>query len=1024
MKPHSEAAMEALIEQHLLDHGYVSRPSSAYDADLALLPDDLVAYVEETQPKTWAKQQGIHGPALRKNLLAAFDKATEHQGLLDVLRKGFKFYGSTIRVATFRPAHGLNPEVETQYAANRLAVVRQVHHDPKRPGDSLDLVLFLNGIPVVTAELKNKLTGQTVDDAKKQYRFDRDPNAPIFHFKRRALVHFAVGSDEAWMTTRLAGKSTYFLPFNRGNGTGKGNPALEGKHRTFYLWEQVWERHSLLDILARFLHLQVEESEGKDGKKRTKEIMIFPRYHQLDAVRSIVASCRQNGAGTHYLVQHSAGSGKSNSIAWLAHRLASLHDDQDRKVYDGVVVLTDRRVLDQQLQDTIYQFDHKQGVVRRIKEGATKSVQLAAALKDNAPIIICTLHSFGFVADKLDALPDRTYAVLVDEAHSSQGGDMAKAVRDIIGIPDDEDDDEATSQADKLAKWSAERRRLPQNMSYFAFTATPKFKTLCLFGTPAGTDPDTGQPTYEPFHLYSMRQAIEEGFILDVLRGYTTYKTYFKLVKAVADDPELDKKKASRALARFVSLHPHNIAQKAEVIVEHFRSTVRKHLQGQAKAMVVCGSRLHAVRYKQTIDRYIKEKGYTDVNALVAFSGEVVDPDDPTTVSKPHTEPQMNANPKTGTPLKESELPRAFASDAYNVLVVANKYQTGFDEPRLCAMYVDKRLSGIQAVQTLSRLNRRADGKRETFVLDFVNEREEILESFQTFYEGTTVMETVDPQRLYELQHQLDAAQVYFEQDIERFAKAFFKPKKKQSTADNATMNAAIDPAIDRFQALDEDAADEFRKRLQAYCNLYGFLAQVVPFSDADLEQRYVYGKMLLRALSKLTGGKDKVAVDEDVELKYYRLDLVASGSLSLAHDGSQELYGPTETGTGKKDDEKEKLSALIEVINDRFGTEFDAQDLIDGVKKQLLEDEGIQKAAAANDRTNFAYVGGPAMEDALIERHARHGTFIDQVFGDSEILAHLKKQILDEIYTELTQSASRCDNANHASHPEAEGIL
>ena len=467
------------------------------------------------------------------------------------------------------------------------------------------------------------------------------------------------------MTTQLRGGSTFFLPFNRGKGTGAGNPLPSGdKHRTFYLWEQVWERHSLLDILARFLHLQVEDKERADGSTYERETMIFPRYHQLDAVRSIVASCRENGAGTHYLVQHSAGSGKSNSIAWLAHRLASLHDEHDKKVYDGVVVLTDRKVLDQQLQNTIYQFDHKQGVVRRIREGNVKSAQLAEALKDNAPIIICTLHSFGFVSDKIDDLPDRKYAVLVDEAHSSQGGDMAKAVRDIIGIPDDEDEDDATTEADKLAKWSAERRRLPQNMSYFAFTATPKFKTLCLFGTEVGTNPETGQPIYEPFHLYSMRQAIEEGFILDVLRGYTTYKTYFKLVKSIADDPELDKKKASRALARFVSFHPHNVAQKAEVMIEHFRSTVKHQLGGQAKAMVVTSSRLHAVRYKLAIDKYVNEQGYTDIGTLVAFSGDVVDPDNPITKDKPYTEPQMNADPKTGKPLKESELPRAFSGDA------------------------------------------------------------------------------------------------------------------------------------------------------------------------------------------------------------------------------------------------------------------------------------------------------------------------------------------------------------------------
>ena len=708
----------------------------------------------------------------------------------------------------------------------------------------------------------------------------------------------------------------------------------------------------------------------------------------------------------NYLVQHSAGSGKSNSIAWLAHRLASLHDDQDQKVYDGVVVLTDRRVLDQQLQNTIYQFDHKRGVVRRIREGHVKSAQLAEALKDNAPIIICTLHSFGFVADKLDALPDRKYAVLVDEAHSSQSGDMAKAVRDIIGIPDEEDEGESVSQADKLAKWSAERRRLPKNMSYFAFTATPKFKTLVLFGTQVGTNPETGEPVYEPFHLYSMRQAIEEGFILDVLRGYSTYKTYFKLIKSIADDPELDKKKASRALARFVSFHPHNVAQKTEVMVEHFRSVVMHRLGGRAKAMVVTGSRLHAVRYKQAFDNYIAEKGYTGIGTLVAFSGEVTDPDDPTTKDKPYTEPQMNADPTTGKALKESELPRAFGSDRYNLLVVANKYQTGFDQPLLSAMYVDKRLSGIQAVQTISRLNRTAPGKEEVFVLDFVNEREEILESFQTFYEGTTVLETVDPQRLYELQVQLDAAEVYYEQDVERFARAFFKPKAKQRESDNAAMNAALDPAIDRFKALDDEPADEFRKRLQAYCNLYGFMAQVVPFSDADLEKLYAFGKLLLRSISKLGPKGEKVTLDDDVALKYYRLDMLASGALGLTAEGDQPLYGPSETGTGKKSDEKEKLSALIEVINDRFQTDFDTQDLIDSAMKRVRENTSMQQAATANDRSNFGIVAGPAFRDALDDLHSENGEFIDHLYRNGEVLEFLVKKAVDQLYEDMRQAS------------------
>jgi type I restriction enzyme R subunit len=1003
MKATSEEAFETLIVEHLTGHGYLARPNTDYDADLALLPDDLLGYIEETQPKSWAKQEQIHGPALRTNVLAAFDKATKDFGVLHVIRHGFKFYGSTLRVATFRPAHGLNPEVEALYQANRLAVVRQVHHDPKQPGLELDIVLFLNGIPIVTCELKNAMTSQKAGHAIKQYKHDRDPDAPMFRFKRRALVHFAVGSDEVWMTTRLRGSSTFFLPFNKGRGTGAGNPPAGDKHRTHYLWEEVWERHSLLDIVARFIHLQVEEKEDADGKVHKRETMIFPRYHQLDAVRKLLASAKVKGPGTHYLVQHSAGSGKSNSIAWLAHRLASLHDDHDRKVYDGVVVLTDRRVLDQQLQNTIYQFDHKAGVVRRIREDGVKSTQLAEALTENAPIIICTLHSFGFVADKLDALPDRRYAVLVDEAHSSQGGDMAKAVRDIIGIPDEEDEDEAAIESDKLAKWSAERRRLPKNMSYFAFTATPKFKTVCLFGTEVGKNPDTGQPIYEPFHVYSMRQAIEEGFILDVLRGYTTYTTYFKLVKSIADDPELDKKKASRALARFVSFHPHNVAQKTEVMVEHFRSCVMHRLGGRAKAMVVTGSRLHAVRYKQAFDKYVAEKGYTDIGTLVAFSGEVKD-DVNTEIT--YTEPEMNADPRTGKPLKESELPRAFGSDNYNVLVVANKYQTGFDQPLLCAMYVDKRLSGIQAVQTLSRLNRTHAGKEETLVLDFVNEREEVLQSFQTFYEGTTVLETVDPQRLYELQGKLDATQVYYKHDVDRFARVFFKPLQKQRPGDNAAMNAALDPSVDRFKDLEEEPAEEFRKQLQAFINLYGFMAQIVPFSDADLEKLYVFGKMLLRKLPSMTEASPRLDLGEDVAMHYYRLQKVVEGNLLLAADGSQELYGPKETGTGKVNDDTEKLSTLIGVVNDRFGTDFDAQDLLDGVTKQLLDDASVQQAAAANDRANFDYVGGPALEDALVERHAKHGDFINEVFADSDILAFLKKKVLDEVYAKLSGSS------------------
>jgi len=1000
MKAHTEEAFEVLIEEHLLNHGgYEPGNAADFDAELGVIKESLLGYIEDTQPKVWAKQLKIHGDKLGATLLKDFDKATTQFGVLHVLRHGFKFYGKLIRVASFKPAHGLNPDVQAQYDANRLQVVRQVNFDPKKPALSLDLVLCLNGIPVVTVELKNAMTGQSANHAKRQYREDRDPDAPIFKFKRRSLVHFAVGSDEAWMTTQLRKTKTFFLPFNRGHGTAKGNPPVQGKHRTHYLWEAVWPRDSLLDIIHRYMHLEEKEIERPDGSTYVKETMIFPRFHQLDCVRKLVAAVGESGAGRNYLVQHSAGSGKSNSIAWLAHRLSSLHDATDQKIFHSVVVITDRLVLDQQLQNTIFQFDHKDGVVEKIDENST---QLAEALEGGVSIIISTIHKFGFVADKIGDLPHRRYAIIVDEAHGSQSGEMARNMKAVLGASsiaakfEEEADDVATP--DQAALRAALSRGSQDNLSFFAFTATPKHKTLELFGH---TGPD-GKPA--PFHLYSMRQAIEEKFILDVLRGYTTYKRYFKLVKSVADDPSLDKKRASRALARFVSLHPVNIAQKTEVIVEHYRSCVMNKLGGQAKAMVVTSSRLHAVRYKREMDAYLAEKNYTDVRTLVAFSGDVVDPADPTTKDKPYTEPEMNKHTKTGKPLKAKELPKAFGGPDYNVLIVANKFQTGFDQPLLSAMYVDKRLSGIQAVQTLSRLNRTSPGKTETFVLDFQNERDEILESFQDYFEGTTVTESVDPQRLYQLQGELDAAQIYTLSELDRFAAIFFKPQAKQNHRDNAGLTSALDPAFDRFKACGEDERQEFRDKLVAFCSLYAFMAQIVPFHDVDLEKRYVFGKMLLNRIALVGDKPPKVVLGDDVALYYYRLQKEADGDLKLSADGAQELDGPMASGTGKSENEKEQLSKLIEVVNDRFGTDFDAQDLIDGVTDQLVSDQKIQAAAAANDRANFEYVGTPAFDGALIDRHAKHGTFIDRVFSDDEILSFLRKKVLDDVYNRLTQ--------------------
>jgi type I restriction enzyme R subunit len=653
------------------------------------------------------------------------------------------------------------------------------------------------------------------------------------------LVHFAVDTEAVSMTTRLAGTATHFLPFNRGCDGGAGNPPDPGgkTYRTAYLWEEVLQRDSLLDLLARFVHLQVDEKRDDQGRKVQKETMIFPRYHQLQAVRLLVGEAREEGVGHNYLVEHSAGSGKSNTIGWLAHRLASLHNPQNERIFDSVIVVTDRVVLDQQLQDTIYQFEHKRGVVQKIDES---SRQLAEALESGVPIIITTLQKFPFVSRHLlkmaeqrgengtGTLPTRHCAVIVDEAHSSQSGETATKLKGVLGgekLRQEAETRAAEEGAEDMAELfrSMAQRGRQANISFFAFTATPKHKTLAVFGR-------DGQPS----HRYTMRQAIEEEFILDVLKYYTTYAAYFKLLKARADDPNVERKKAARALARFLRLHPHNIAQKTEVMVEHFQTFTRHKIGGRAKAMVVTGSRLEAVRYKQSFDRYIKLKGYP-IKALVAFSGTVQD-DKFKEIT--YTEEGMNQG------IKEKELPGKFASQEYHVLLVAEKYQTGFDQPLLHTMYVDKRLAGIQAVQTLSRLNRIHPLKEDTFVLDFVNKREEIQEAFKTYYEGAEMGEEVEPDRMYQLKSELDASGVYLPEEMNRFCQVYFKPKQRQSAADHQAMNTALDPAVSRFSARqreDEDEAELWRGKLVAFRNLYAFLSQVVPYQDTDLEKLYVF---------------------------------------------------------------------------------------------------------------------------------------------------------------------------------------
>ena len=673
MADHREIAFEdAIVHSLVTAGGYTQAANTLYDRARAVLPSITLDFVRTTQPKPWAVIAAYYGAGADNAFIEELTKALDSRGALDVLRHGLDFFGQTFNLAYFAPASGLNPETAALYAANRLTVTHQVHFSEKHE-ESVDLLLALNGIPTATAELKNAFTHQHCANAIRQYQ-GRDLREPLFAFKKRALVHFAVDTDECYMTTRLASDLTRFLPFNRGDRGGAGNPENPDGYRTAYLWEDIWARASWLDLLGRFLHIE------KVGKS---ENLIFPRYHQVDVVRKLIADARIAQTGRNYLVWHSAGSGKSNSIAWLAHRLSSLHDAQDRKVFDSVIVITDRLVLDKQLQDTIYQFEHKQGVVLKIDED---SKQLADALRNGVPIIVTILQKFPFVAKLTGDLPERRYAVIVDEAHSSQSGDTAAKMKSVL----------AGERIRASARKQAEEQQLPDyeeevlrvvegrkhqpNLSFFAFTATPKAKTVKVFGQPDAS----GVP--QPSHEYTMRQAIDEGFILDVLRNYTTYSTYYRLTRAAADDPEVEKKKAAKALARFMRLHPHNIAQKTEVIIEHFRQFVRHRIGGRAKAMVVTGRRLEAVRYKRAFDRYIAEKKY-NFKVLVAFSGSLTDPDDPT--GEEFTEVKLN-----GGKISERQLPAEFAKDGYGILIVADKYQTGFDQPLLHTMYAPCRRPG------------------------------------------------------------------------------------------------------------------------------------------------------------------------------------------------------------------------------------------------------------------------------------------------------------------------------------------
>jgi type I restriction enzyme, R subunit len=1016
MSIHTETAFEQVIEAHLLNHGYASLSPKKFDCDRALFPEAAIGFIQTTQPKEWERLEKLHGDNTAPQILTDLSKWLDTYGSLQVLRHGFKCYGRTLRIAYFKAAHSLNPDLEAQYQANQVTITRQLQYrKPAKKSKAtypanastpvkngiIDITLSLNGIPLITLELKNPLTHQTAEDAKTQYRNDRDHHEPIFEFKRRTLVHFALDTEVVWMTTRLAGNATYFLPFNQGHEGSAGNPPdRQGRtYRTAYLWEEVLQRDSLLDLLARFLHLQVDEKQDDDGRKFKKESLIFPRYHQLQAVRTLIQSAQEEGIGQNYLIEHSAGSGKSNTIGWLTHRLASLHTDQNERIFDSVIVITDRRVLDQQLQNTIYQFEHRNGVVEKIDKD---SKQLARALENAVPIIITTLQKFPFVTRQLlklaeerqqqgaGLLPTRRCAVIIDEAHSSQSGETAIELKTVLGGEQLQAEAKQRAQEEGLEDMtelfrSMAARSRQANLSFFAFTATPKHKTLKFFGRDG-----------KAFHQYTMRQAIEEGFIMDVLQNYTTYKTYYKLIHNSAEDPNVERKAAATALARFMRLHPHNIAQKTEVMVEHFHTVTRHKIGGRAKAMVVTGSRLEAVRYKQGFDRYIREKGYP-IKSLVAFSGIV---EDDKIKDKTYTEEGMNEG------IREKELPERFATNDYQVLLVAEKYQTGFDQPLLHTMYVDRRLAGIQAVQTLSRINRTHPLKEDTFVLDFVNDREEIQSAFKQFYEGAEIGDEATPEQLYQLIEGLDQAGIYLPEEVDRFCLIYFKPKQRQSPTDHQAMNATLDPAVDRFinfQTEDPDEATLWRNNLNAFRNLYAFLSQVIPYQDSDLEKRYVFLRHLSAKLPRRNQGP-QYDFDGEVQLEYYRLQKISEGSIDLKHGYGEPLTGPKAVGSGVVRESAVQLSQLIDVINNRFGTDFNQADQLffDQLIEAAISSSELRQAAAANSKDNFGLLFKQMLESLFIERVDQNEAIFARYMNDSSFQKIVSDWLSAEVYQRL----------------------
>ena len=936
-----------------LPGGFLKRRNSDYDRSLCLIPRDILDFFLATQPETWRKLAEHYGEDVKPRFLGRLSREIARRGALDVLRQGVRDSGCRFRLAYFQPASGLNEESRRRHAANLFSVVRQLRFSEKT-GESVDLALFLNGIPIFTAELKSPFKGQNVQDAIRQYREDREPREPLFAYGR-CLAHFAVDPEQVFVATHLLGPKTRFLPFNRGRFGGAGNPPVPPTREGFatdYLWERIWARDSILDLVRQFVQ-DVKEEDDR-GRRTGKRFLIFPRYQQLDCVRRLVSHARNHGPGERYLIQHSAGSGKSYTIAWLAHQLSMLHDRDDRRVFDSVIVVTDRRVLDRQLQQAVRQFEQTLGVVENIEH---TSRQLREALEGGRTIIVTTLQKFPVIADEIGQLPGKRFAVIADEAHSSQSGESTKSLKAVLDVDTMDEAERAEAGAEtpeeelqaRVYEEIRSRGRLP-NLSTFAFTATPKPKTLELFSQ---KQPDG---TFKPFHLYSMRQAIEEGFILDVLESYTTYKTYWRLKKKIEDDPRYDRQKAEHLLKSFVDLHPHAIHEKVAICVEHFAQLVAGEIDGRAKAMIVTRSRLHAVRTKLALDLYLDKEGHP-WDSLVAFSGTVRDG------LQSFTESGMNSLGEDRV-IGERQTAAEFEKPEYRFLVVAAKFQTGFDQPLLHTMYVDKKLGGVNAVQTLSRLNRTHPGKSGTMVLDFANEADEIRKAFEPYYEATLLSEESDPNRLYDAQGRLLDFGVFAAADIETFAKVHFDPKATQDR-----LYAALAPARERFAELVEEEGREFVRQLDHYVRLYAFLSQVIAFADPDLEKLYAFARHLRRLLSL---GREALPleVQRSIDMESFRIQRTSRGKIALERQVRPLEPAAGEPAGGVGGEETEALSLIIAALNERFGLNLGDEHRVtlEQIRSALDQDAGLDASARVNTRENVRLTFDPKVEDKIQE--------------------------------------------------------